>query len=295
MKNSITVLSPAKINLGLDIKERLPNGYHDVRMVMQSLDLCDTVHVHRVAYSNPEDRITCSSPGTDLPTDKSNLALRAFTMLFDEFELEGGMHIILDKKIPLAAGLAGGSGDAAAVLTAVNELFELGLSDEELCARGVQIGADVPFCIMRGTMLAEGIGEKLTRLPSLWGDCVLLVKPDINVSSKWAYETWDHVEEKYHPDIDGMIEHLPDVAPFVGNSFEPIIAGRYPIVRKIKEDMLRYGALGAAMTGSGPTVFGLFEDDIAMHYAAETMRRLYPDTFVSETHFVAETHMKTSL
>ena len=142
MKNSITVLSPAKINLGLDIKERLPNGYHDVRMVMQSLDLCDTVHVHRVAYSNPEDRITCSSPGTDLPTDKSNLALKAFTMLFDEFELEGGMHIILEKKIPLAAGLAGGSGDAAAVLTAVNELFELGLSDEELCARGVQIGAE---------------------------------------------------------------------------------------------------------------------------------------------------------
>ena len=152
MKNSITVLSPAKINLGLDIKERFPNGYHDVRMVMQSLDLCDTVHVHRVAYSNPEDRITCSSPGSDLPTDKSNLALRAFTMLFDEFELEGGMHIILDKKIPLAAGLAGGSGDAAAVLTAVNELFELGLSDEDLCARGVQIGADVPFCIMRATV-----------------------------------------------------------------------------------------------------------------------------------------------
>ena len=299
---TVKALSPAKINLGLDIAERLPNGYHVVRMIMQTLDLCDEVTVCIFSEAEGSGRITLACPGTDLPADGRNLAFRAVELLLDEFgdRLPGdcGIGITIDKRIPVAAGLAGGSGNAAAVLAAVNKLCVLGLSEQELCARGVKLGADVPFCLMQGTCLAEGIGEKLTRLPDLTGGCVLLVKPRTGVSTKWAYETWDTAEEKYHPDIDGMAqliresaargrakeEGLVSLAPLLGNSFEPVIFGRYPAVEQIRNDMLRLGAAGALMSGSGPTVFGIFPDDETMERAAGEMRRLHPDAFTAQTH-----------
>ena len=297
-------LSPAKINLGLDIQKRLPDGYHEVRMVMQTLDLCDTVSVCvQEPASSGEHAVTLSCPGSGLPEDERNLAFRAAELLREEFDLRCDIGIVIDKRIPVAAGLAGGSGNAAAVLRALNDLCALGLSLEELCARGKSLGADVPYCLMQGTVLAEGIGERLTPLPDLTEGCVLLVKPAVSVATGWAYETWDLTEDPFHPDIDalaacmkqgGARDRFLRAADLLGNSFEPVIFSRYAVVAKIRETMLALGAAGALMSGSGPTVFGLFADDQAMAAAAEKMRELYQDAFVAQTHIRGkESHVCT--
>ena len=304
MKTTTTVYSPAKINLGLDIARRLENGYHVVRMIMQTLDLCDEVTVsilpREETAGEMEPAITLACPGTDLPTDERNLAYKAAALLLDEFfpepcDRDFRIGITIRKKIPVAAGLAGGSGNAAAVLRAVNELCGLGLSEKELCTRGLTLGADVPYCLMQGTCLAEGIGEELTRLPDLTEGCVLLVKPDIGVSTKWAYESWDQEQDPYHPDIDGMAQQLSarsksdaevllSIVPFLGNSFESFIMKRYPEVRRIRDDLLTLGAAGALMSGSGPTVFGIYRDDKQMADASKEMARRYPKAFTAQTH-----------
>ncbi len=261
MNNTLNLKALAKINLGLDVLGRRENGYHDVRMVMQTIYLYDNVTLQKT-----------ESPGIELktnlfylPLDEKNIAYKAAKLLMDEFQIEEGISITLDKHIPVAAGLAGGSSNAAAVLVGMNRLFKLGLSEEELMERGVKLGADVPYCIMRGTALAEGIGEELKALPPLPKCFVLIAKPAISVSTKTVYEKLDAHEIEEHPDIDGILEgletgNLEKVAACMGNVLERVTVEEYPIIDTIKQVMKKEGALGAMMSGSGPTVFGIFND-----------------------------------
>lgn len=261
MSDTIKLKSLAKINLGLDVLGRRENGYHDVRMVMQTIYLYDNVTL----------QIT-ETPGIDLktnlfylPVDEKNIAYKAAKMLMDEFQIERGISITLDKHIPVAAGMAGGSSNAATVLVGMNRLFKLGLSEQELMERGVKLGADVPYCVMRGTALAEGIGEELKQLPPLPKCYILIAKPAISVSTKTVYEKLDAHEIEEHPDIDGILKGLEEkdvkkVAASMGNVLERVTIEDYPIIEEIKETMKEEGALNAMMSGSGPTVFGIFTD-----------------------------------
>ena len=277
----------AKINLGLDVLGRRENGYHDVRMVMQSVYLYDNVRLE----AREEPGIELSSNLYYLPDDTGNIAYKAAQMMIEEFHLEGGVRITLDKHIPVAAGMAGGSSNAAAVLFGMNRLFGLELTRQELMERGVLLGADVPYCILRGTVLAEGIGEKLTVLPSIPKCAVLIAKPPVSVSTRVVYEALDSKEIVKHPDIDGLIRALEEgslktVAACMGNVLEDVTIPKYPVIREIKQEMLEAGALNAMMSGSGPTVFGLFENKIKARNAQERIRRkaLAKQVYVTNVH-----------
>ena len=271
---SIKLKALAKINLGLDVLGRRENGYHDVRMIMQSIYLYDEVKIERAAQPG----ISVKSNLTFLPTGEGNIAYKAAEMLTREFELSEGVRIVLNKHIPVAAGMAGGSSNAAAVLFGMNRLFELGLTQEELMERGVKLGADVPYCIMRGTVLAEGIGEQLTPLPAMPKCTVLGAKPPASESTKVVYEALDAKEIIKHPDIDGLIagleqKNLQKIASCMGNVLEEVTIPMCPVIEEIKQEMLSAGALGAMMSGSGPTVFGLFEDNRKAIKAQERIRK----------------------
>lgn len=251
----------AKINLSLDVLGKREDGYHELRMVMQTIGLCDEV----VLSQAETDGVFVSTNRPELPTDERNLVYRAARLLREEFRLPGGIQIHLEKQIPMAAGLAGGSTDAAAVLKGINELYGLDLSAEALCQRGVKLGADIPYCIMGGTALAEGIGERLTRLPKAPQCSVLLAKPRIDVSTAFVYGHLRADEIQVHPDIDGQIASICNgdfsgMIEKMGNVLETVTIPAYPVVREIKEEMLELGAAGAMMSGSGPTVFGLFDN-----------------------------------
>ena len=232
-----------KINLGLDVLGKRENGYHDVRMIMQTVYLYDEVTLEK----RQEPGITVSTNLIYLPTDKTNIAYRAAKILLDEFGERRGVAIHLKKHIPVAAGMAGGSADAAAVLFGMNRMFGWKLSEKELMERGVTLGADVPYCIMRGTALAEGIGEKLTRLPAMPKCHLLIAKPPISVSTKLVYEKLDALAIVDHPDIDGIIEGLKDrdlirVAGSMGNVLQNVTETEYPVITQIKEEMIKGGA-----------------------------------------------------
>ena len=262
-----------KINLGLDVLGRRENGYHDVRMVMQTLYLYDNVTLQKK-----------SAPGIEidsnlfyLPNDEDNIAWKAAKLLIDEFDIKDGIRIHLDKHIPVAAGMAGGSSNAAAVLYGMNQMFRLGLSQNELMERGVKIGADVPYCLLRGTALAEGIGDKLRALPACPDCYVLIGKPAISVSTKFVYENLHANELEYHPEIDKMLDaiqwhNLNKIADCMGNVLETVTIPHYPVIQKIKDHMKEHGALNAMMSGSGPTVFGLFDDKATAENACEALR-----------------------
>lgn len=277
----------AKINLGLDVLGRRENGYHDVRMVMQSIYLYDDVRIERRTQPGIEVKTNLYY----LPTDENNIAYKAAAMLMEEFQIEEGLSITLKKHIPVAAGMAGGSSNAAAVLFGMNRLFGLGLSREELMERGVRLGADVPYCIMRGTVLAEGIGEELTELPAMPKCAVLIAKPPISVSTKMVYEALDSKDVRQHPDIDALIAgleagSLPMIAASMGNVLEDVTIPMYPVIEDIKQEMKRMGALNAMMSGSGPTVFGLFENKIQARRAQDSIRRrrLAKQVYVTNVH-----------
>lgn len=263
----------AKINLGLDVVRRRADGYHEVKMIMQTIQLYDQISIRKIKQS----KIQVKTNLFYLPENENNLVYKAAKLLRDEFEILQGVHIDLQKFIPVAAGMAGGSSDAAAVLFGMNRMFRLGLSMEELMKRGVKIGADVPYCIMRGTALAEGIGEKLTKLPPAPGCKVLIAKPSISVSTKFVYENLKLDENTNHPDIDLLVQDLEngslkDMAAHMGNVLESVTIPNYPVIDEIKKQMIMDGALNAMMSGSGPTVFGLFEDDEKAEYAYHRMR-----------------------
>lgn len=270
----ISVKALAKINLGLDVVRRREDGYHEVRMIMQTIHLFDRLEISK----NTSGQITMEANLAFLPTNENNLVCKAAKLLTDEFGIKDGVHVWLHKHIPVAAGMAGGSTDAAAVLYGMNRIFDLGLSKEELMERGVKIGADVPYCVMRGTALAEGIGEKLTKLPPMVKCPVLIAKPQINVSTKFVYENLKLDADTAHPDIDRLVadireKNLTKIAADMGNVLETVTIPAYPVIADIKENMLQNGAVNAMMSGSGPTVFGLFEKEADAVQAYEAMKR----------------------
>ncbi|KPU27551.1 4-diphosphocytidyl-2C-methyl-D-erythritol kinase [Caloranaerobacter sp. TR13] len=254
----------AKINLSLDVLRRREDGYHEVRMIMQQIDLKDIIQIEECSND-----VIIETNETMLPTDSTNLAYKAWDILSKRFNINRGIKIKIEKNIPIAAGLAGGSADAAAVLKGLNELWNLNLKEKDLMDIGLEIGADVPYCIMGGTALAEGIGEKLTKLKSFKNKLVLIAKPSIQVSTAYVYKNLKIRDVKEHPDIDNLIKNIElDNVNFVAknmiNVLEMVTISKYPIIQKIKDYMIKCNALGSLMSGSGPTVFGIFDniDDI---------------------------------
>lgn len=275
MENTLQLKALAKINLGLDVLGKRDNGYHDVRMVMQTIYLYDNVTLTKTK----EAGIQVETNLPYLPVDQNNIAYKAAKLLMDEFDIQEGVHIKLDKRIPVAAGMAGGSSNAAAVLVGMNRLFNLGLKQKDLMERGVSLGADVPYCVMRGTTLAEGIGEKLSPLDPMPKCYILVAKPGISVSTKMVYEALDAKEIVEHPDIDGVITGLKQqdvrqVAAAMGNVLESVTIEKYPVIETIKDAMKEAGALNAMMSGSGPTVFGIFEDRKVAKAAQQKLREM---------------------
>lgn len=271
--NEIKVKALAKVNLGLDVIRRREDGYHEVKMIMQTVHLYDQLKIKKT--KKPGIHITTNLDF--LPTNENNLIYKAAKLLQDTCEMEEGVAIDLQKHIPVAAGMAGGSTDAAGVLYGMNELFHLGLKRQQLMELGVKIGADVPYCLMRGTALAEGIGEKLRSLPPMPKCPVLIAKPAIGVSTKFVYENLKLDENTKHPNIDAQIAairkgDLKAVAEHMENLLETVTIPEYPIIDEIKRCMMESGAINAMMSGSGPTVFGLFEDEDIAKAAYETMR-----------------------
>ena len=255
----------AKINLGLDVTGKREDGYHEVRMVMQTIQMYDQLEIKE--RKEPGIRLTTNLPF--LPCNDGNLVYKAAKILMDEFDIRQGVDMNLTKFIPVAAGMAGGSSDAAAALVGINRMFQLGLTKRQLMERGVQIGADVPYCVMRGTALAEGIGEKLTSLPGVPMCYVLIGKPGINVSTKFVYGNLHLDEVTEHPDIDGMVEAIAEeslqgILDRMENVLETVTVSAYPVIQTIKDRMKELGAINSLMSGSGPTVFGIFvEKDMA--------------------------------
>lgn len=269
----ISLKALAKINLGLDVVRRREDGYHEVRMIMQTIHLYDRLDIKRTKESGIQIQTNLSF----LPVNENNLIYKAAKLLMDEFSITDGVSVKLDKRIPVAAGMAGGSTDAAAMLFGMNRLFSLGLTKRQLMERGVQIGADVPYCIMRGTALAEGIGEELSPLAPMVKCPVLIAKPSISVSTKFVYQNLKLDDTTIHPDIDRLIadikaKNLHDIAAHMGNVLETVTIPNYPVIDEIKKHMLSHGAVGAMMSGSGPTVFGLFDDEATAKKAYTAMR-----------------------
>ena len=271
--DSITRKAYAKINLGLDVLRRREDGYHEVKMIMQTVDIWDVLTFSR----SEKPGITLSVNKEELPASKDNLIYRAAELVMQKYNIQDGVIISLEKNIPIAAGMAGGSTDAAAVFHGLKELFSLEMSVEEMQKLGVKIGADVPYCIVGGTALSEGIGEILSPLPAP-PDCVLVVaKPDINVSTKFVYENLHANELKVHPDIDGMIDairegDLSGITERMGNVLETVTVKEYPVIEEIKSLMKQAGAENALMSGSGPTVFGIFTDRESAKAAAKQIK-----------------------
>ncbi len=264
--DKFTLKAYAKINLGLDVVRRLPNGYHEVKMVMQTVGLYD-----ELTFAKKDSGILVTVEAEDLPAgavpaDENNLIYKAAKQLMDKYNVTEGIHIHLKKNIPVAAGMAGGSTDAAAAYRGVNLMFDLGATEEEICEMAVKVGADVPYCVKGGTALSEGIGEVLTILPDAPDCYVLVAKPDIFVSTKYVYENLHADSLQHHPDIDGMVSaikegNLNGVIDRMENVLETVTEKTYPIIGEIKAFMEEQGARRAMMSGSGPTVFGIYETE----------------------------------
>ena len=271
--DEIKLKALAKINLGLDVVRRREDGYHEVRMVMQTIHLYDQLLIQK----SEAPGIQIHSNLSFLPVNENNLVYKAGKLLMDEFDSHTGVSVELNKHIPVAAGMAGGSTDAAAMLYGMNQLFGLKLKRKDLMERGVQIGADVPYCIMRGTALAEGIGEKLSSLPPMVKCPVLIAKPAVSVSTKFVYQNLKLNEQTPHPDIDALItdirnSDLDNICADMGNVLETVTIPNYPVIAQIKEQMLKSGAKASMMSGSGPTVFGLFGDEETARRARAEMK-----------------------
>lgn len=271
--DEIKLKALAKINLGLDVVRRREDGYHEVRMVMQTIHLYDQLLIQK----SETPGIQIHSNLSFLPVNENNLVYKAGKLLMDEFDIHTGVSVELNKRIPVAAGMAGGSTDAAAMLYGMNQLFGLKLKRKDLMERGIQIGADVPYCIMRGTALAEGIGEKLSSLPPMVKCPVLIAKPAVSVSTKFVYQNLKLNEQTPHPDIDALItdirnSDLDNICADMGNVLETVTIPNYPVIAQIKEQMLKSGAKASMMSGSGPTVFGLFGDEETARRARAEMK-----------------------
>ena len=277
----------AKINIGLDVLRRREDGYHELKMIMQTVDICDDLLFERTAQPG----IVIRTDHEELPVDGNNLIYKAADLLFQEKGITEGVKITLTKRIPIAAGMAGGSSDAAATMLGLNELFRMGYSIQELQELGVKLGADIPYCLVGGTMLSEGIGEILTPLPTP-PDCFLVVaKPDIDVSTGFVYGNLHADSLTYHPDIDGMARalragSLRGITDRLGNVLETVTIKEYPVIEEIKELLCDMGAENALMSGSGPSVFGIFKKKETAEAAAKVVedRKLAGQIFVTTFH-----------
>ena len=280
----VTVEANAKINLTLDILGKRPDGYHEVAMVMQTVGLHDTLTLEK-----REQGISLNINVPWLKADEKNLAWRAAALVQEEFGLTGGVHIELIKRIPVAAGLAGGSADAAAVLKGMSELYGLNLSDNKLCELGAKLGSDIPFCLLGGTMLATGRGEVLKRLPDMPETWVVLVKPRISVSTAWAYQNYDEQGAERHPDNEAIQKEIAcgnrkGVAKLLCNVLESVTINKYDVIERYKQMMLAKGAMASMMSGSGPTVFALAKNREQAEEIAGFMRQeKNADVFVTRT------------
>lgn len=282
--DSIWINAPAKINIGLDVIRRRMDGYHEVRMIMQSIRLFDRITLTK--STTPGIHLTTNL--RFLPVNEDNLVYKSARLLMDEFGIQDGLDIRLDKRIPVAAGMAGGSTDAASCMLALNKLYRLGLSKRQLMRRGVTLGADIPYCILKGTALSEGIGEKLSTIPRTPDCYILIAKPGIHVSTKFVYSHLILDEYTPHPNIDRMISDmknrdLPSLCSHMGNVLETVTIPAHPEIHEIKRCMMQHGALGSLMSGSGPTVFGIFDDLERAKYAKERCRELPYNCFVFVT------------
>lgn len=280
MLNEITIKAPAKINLTLDVVGQRPNGYHDLRMIMQTIDICDELTIAKTGSPQIELTMDKELPDNILPED--NLVYRAAKLMQAQYQLPYGFHIHLVKNIPAAAGLAGGSSDCAATFLGINRLCGLSLDKEKLCELGVTLGADVPFCIKKGTMLSEGIGEILTPLPDLPPLWVLLVKPNFPVSTAEVYGKLQWKRLGFHPDTARAVDAISrrdviTLAQTLSNVLENVTFAKYPELAGIKEFFLQNGAIGSLMSGSGPTVYGLYQDEILARIAYKTAQEKYPN------------------
>ena len=264
-----------KINLSLDVLGRRENGYHDVSMVMQTVDIYDVISLNKL---ESDSEIILTANIDTLPLDETNIVYKAVKLIKEEYGIDTGVSVHIEKHLPIAAGMGGGSSDCAATLRGVNRLFELGLSDEKLEELGVRLGADVPFLIKGGIALAEGIGEKLTKLPD-FPDCVFVIaKPDLGVSTKEVYEAFDGLKEVKHPDIGKLVKslgntNLKEIVKLLGNVLEEVTAKKYEIIEIVKNLLIDNGAVFSMMTGSGPTVFGIFENSEQAEKACINLRK----------------------
>ena len=273
--DKIQLKALAKINLGLDVLRRREDGYHEVKMIMQTIGLHDDLEIRKTKTPGIQVKTNLYY----LPTNENNLVYKAAKLLMDEFRIQDGVSIQLKKRIPVAAGMAGGSSDGAAVLWGINQMYGLGLSMQALMERGVRLGADVPYCIQRGTALAEGIGEKLSVLPPMPKCTILIAKPGISVSTKFVYENLhaNDLKPEQHPDVDSMIEAMRQkdlglLCSRMGNVLETVTIPAYPVINEIKRTMMDNGAIGSMMSGSGPTVFGIFDSPAAAKQAMKAVR-----------------------
>lgn len=271
--NSIILKGRAKINLTLDVVGKRENGYHDLEMIMQSINLYDTIYIRKTKMTG----VRLKSNYSWLPTNEKNIAYKAATLFFEETGIDGGVAIEITKRIPVAAGLAGGSTDAAATLVGLNRLYETGFSKERLMEMGLKLGADVPFCIARGTMLAEGIGEELTQLTPMPYTHLVLVKPPVSASTAVVYKNLDINNIKRHPDTQTVIKALEkgnvrEVAQNMANVLEEVTIAMYPEIEDVKRELMKHGAMGAMMSGSGSSVFGLFDSKEAAIKASKHIK-----------------------
>ena len=280
MVNILTKKTPAKINLTLDVTGKLENGYHTLSMIMQSIDVCDELSFEKIT-----DEKIILSMNKELPDKipvEKNLVYKAAKLMKETFDIKGGFKIHLEKNIPAAAGLAGGSSDCAATLIGINELCKLNLDTESLCKIGVKLGADVPFCIKKGTMLAEGIGEILTPLTPLSGVPLVLIKPNISISTVYVYQHLNLNGLDHHPDNKAMISYIANkdikkIADSLSNVLETVTVPENPIIDELKHYLTENGAIGSLMSGSGPTTFGIFENVETAKEAYDKAKIAYPE------------------
>ena len=268
----IVLKARAKINLSLDVLKKRRDGYHEVRMIMQTLDLHDEVYLEENKSS-----ILIECDNVNVPSGDENIAFKVARLVLNEYGIKNGVAIKINKKIPVSAGLAGGSSNASAVIKGLNALFNINMSEKEMMDLGKQIGADVPYCIKGGTALAEGIGEEIKELKQLPYIPVLLVKPNISISTAWAYQNIDADKILIRPDTNQLVKAINDgninyLARNMKNVFEEVATKKYEIIKEIKQKLLSNGALGSMMSGSGPSVFGIFNDDAKQKVAFENMK-----------------------
>lgn len=277
----LIIESYGKVNLGLDVLYKREDGYHEIKSVMQEIALGD-----RLIFNQIDKGIIIESNEKEMPLDSRNLVYKVWKRLKAITGINKGIHVKIEKNIPLAAGLAGGSSNAAASLKALNQLWDLKFSQEELMTIGKELGADIPFCLLGGTALAQGIGEKLRKLNSFSDKYILLCNPGISISTPYVYRQMNLNGERL--DIDGLIEGIKEdniklVAEKLANKMEDLVIGEYPIIKDIKETMMENGALGSLMSGSGPTVFGLYEDKEKMEYTHSLLSRSIKKVYMTKT------------